>query len=534
MPLHRDRLCDEFPSFVDLLQWRAAEARDRRAYLYLAGGEREAAALSFAELDARARSFAAWLQTFADPGDTAVLLYPSGLDFVVALFGCLYAGVIAIPTQPPEGKRLTRAVARLGRIVEDARPRAVLTTQAIAASLREAEGGALVAQWGSPLHAPDCESQAMAASWRKPVVGPDAIAHLQYTSGTTSAPRGTMISHRNLLVNSQFLRVGWGYTDDSVDVVWVPNYHDDGLVHGLLQPIYGGTLAVVMPPTAVVQDPLRWLQVITRYRATHSGGPNFIYDYCLDRARDAELGGLDLASWRCAYNAAEQIRKATLDRFVQVFGPRGFRWTTFCPSYGMAETTLLATRKDPGTPPAHVTIDAEALASAQRIAALPAEREGEVGTQTLVGCGQVVEDTRLVIVDPTTLAPCAADRVGEIWIANECVAAGYWNQPDATRATFHARPAGGGDGPSYLRTGDLGFVRDGQLYVTGRLKEMIIIRGQNYYPHDVLWATQHCHPRLRAGVAAAFAIEVDDEERLVADAEVLAPRFRDPAWTWQR
>ena len=497
-------------SLVDVLRVRSADRPDRNAYTFLAEGETESELLTYAELDRRARSLGGLLQRLGLQGENALLLFPPGLEFVAAFFGCLYGGVTAVPAYPP---RPNREQPRLRAIARDARPRVVLTTSAILAKRGVLDGqvpelrGAL---WLAT-DEPDCGD---AAAWTDPCANGDALAFLQYTSGSTSDPKGVMVTHGNLLHNQEMIRRAFGQDAGSVILGWLPLYHDMGLIGNVLQPLYVGARCILMSPHAFLQRPLRWLEAISRYRATTSGGPNFAYDLCVRRIGEAERRALDLSSWNVAFNGAEPIRPDSLERFAETFALSGFRAEAFFPCYGLAEATLFVSGGERGSRPRVLTVDAAAL---ERHTAADPGPEGNV--RQLVGCGRPWMETRALVVDPEALSPCPPGTVGEVWVAGRHVTRGYWRNPEATERDFAARLAGSDEGP-FLRTGDLGFVRDGELYVTGRLKDLIILYGRNHYPQDLEATVEASHPDLRLGGAAAFPLEVKGEERLAVVAEV--------------
>jgi myxalamid-type polyketide synthase MxaE and MxaD len=509
-----------FESLVDLLQWRAEREPERRVFTLLdEDGEGERGHLTFGELDAAARAIAAQLQGLGLEGQRVVLLFPASLHFVCALFGCLYAGVVAIPAPPPSPSRIARTLPRLQGIVEDARPVAVLTDReglALSGALIEASPALGELRWLAVEDAPG----ALAAGWRRPTIEGRSLAYLQYTSGSTTAPKGTLLSHANLLANLAVIREGKSYDADSVAVIWVPNYHDDGLIHGILEPIYTGYRCVLMHSATFVARPFQWLSAITRYRATHAGGPNFAYELCVRKVTDAQIALLDLGSWRLAYNAAEPIRLETLRAFHERFERCGFRWTTFAPCYGLAEATLTVSVQGGQEGPRFCVVDAAALEQRGEVVEVA---EDQRLARTIVGCGRPVVGADVAIVPPGAGTRCPPGFVGEIWLKSACVAGGYWDRPEATEETFGAHLPDTGEGP-FLRTGDLGFLKDGELFLTGRLKDLIIIRGENRYPQDIEWTVQRCHPAVRPGCVAAFSITAGGAERLALVAEVSPPR----------
>ncbi|MES1244348.1 MAG: non-ribosomal peptide synthase/polyketide synthase [Acidobacteriota bacterium] len=488
-----------FPSGVrpstlaGMLQARAAAQPGREAYVFLGDGEAETSRLTWGELDSRARAVAAALRESVPPGGRALLLYPPGLEFVAAFFGCLYAGVIAVPAYPP---RLNdRSQSRLRSIARDAAPGAALTTSAIAAAagvLTERVPELAGSRWIDTEALPPCEDAF-------PEPDPSSVAFLQYTSGSTAAPKGVMVTHANLVHNERMIGEAFAMDEDSVVVGWLPLYHDMGLIGNVLQPLHAGARCVLMPPVAFLQRPRRWLEAIHRYRGTTSGGPNFAYELCL---RKALPDGLDLSSWRLAFNGAEPVRASTLERFAEAFAPAGFRREAFYPCYGLAEATLFVSGGEPGRGP---RID-----------------------PPRVGSGHAWLDQRIAIADPGTLEEQAPGAEGEIWVAGPSVAAGYWGNPEATERDFQARLADdvSGWGP-YLRTGDLGILDGGELFVTGRIKDLIILRGRNHYPQDVELTAERAHPDVHPGGGAAFSTEVAGEERLVLIQEVERRRDQD-------
>jgi acyl-CoA synthetase (AMP-forming)/AMP-acid ligase II len=503
----------QFATLVDLLRHRAQHQPDQLAYQFLEDGKKEAAAYTHAELDQQAQAIAALLQQSEARGERALLLYPQGVEVVAAFCGCLYAGVIAIPVPPPDAGRMKRALPRLREIVKDAAASYVLSTQRIIDLFKE-----------SDVDFPEFDTMTwidteqvdlgLADHWQDPQIDKDVLAYLQYTSGSTSVPKGVMLSHYNLMHHSAYLQQACGYTPDGATVTWMPYFHDYGLVEGLIQPLYTGVPCYIMSPLAFVKRPQRWLEAISKYGATHSQAPNFAYDQCVRRVKPAKREGLDLSRWQAAGNAAEPINPRVMREFAEAYAPHGFKWTTFAPAYGLAEATLLVSSKPVGTEPMILPVDADALEQS-RVALAKAG----ASRRDTVSCGQLVCETEVVIANPDTGVRCQPDEVGEIWVADPGVAAGYWKRPDVSRETFGARLAGESGGP-YLRTGDLGFMRDGELYITGRIKDLIIIRGTNHYPQDIEWTVQHLSNTLRPDYGAAFSIIDDGEEKLVVVQEV--------------
>lgn len=504
----------DYASLVDLLRTRAVCQPDRIACTFLVDGEHEEISLTYGSLDERARAIAARLQQLELAGQRALLLYPPGLDYIAAFFGCVYAGVVAVPAYPPDLARLDRTLPRLRAIMEDAQPAVALTTSlfvGMAGMLSRQTAQRTALQW----LATDTITGSLANEWQDPVASSTTLAFLQYTSGSTSTPKGVMVTHGNLLHNSRLIYQSFGHTSDSCAVIWLPPYHDMGLIGGILQPIYGGFPVILMSPLDFLQRPVRWLQAISRYRATTSGGPNFAYDLCARKVTNEQRATLDLSSWSVAFNGAEPIHAETLDRFVTAFAPCGFRRSAFFPCYGLAEATLIISGASKTALPVIQAVQVNALVQGRAVLA----DSGEPGAQLMVGCGMVLGQQRVVLVDPETSIPCCPGEVGEIWVSGPSVAAGYWNRPDETEATFGAYLAPIRHGP-YLRTGDLGFVAHGELFVAGRRKDLIIIDGRNHYPQDIELTVEHSHPALRPGCCAAFAIDNSGTERVVVAVEV--------------
>ena len=513
-------------TLVDLLRTRAAEQGGDIAFTFLVDGEHEGARCTYADLDARARAIAATLgDRGVGPGDRALLLYPPGLDFIPAFFGCLYAGVIAVPAYPPQPSQASRTLPRLLSIVSDADVAIVLANtnvvDAAARMMKEAPGlGAI------PWLATDSLHEEWADDWREVTIASDDLAFLQYTSGSTASPRGVMVSHANLLHNLAYASHAADRDRSTRSVSWLPVIHDMGLIEGVLGPVFGGYPTFLMAPASFLHRPIRWLRAITRYRASTSGGPNFAYDLCVRKITDVQREELDLSSWRTAYNGAEPIRAETLEAFHARFKDVGFRWRSFYPVYGLAESTLLVSTGGRNYEPVILDASTDSLARGQ----LKIARAPTTGTRPLVSSGPVSFGTRVLIVDPDTRQRCADGRVGEIWVASPSVARGYWRRASETRETFNARLAGG-EGP-FLRTGDLGALHDGELFVAGRLKDVLIVRGFKHYPQDIEHTAERQHAAIRPGCSAAFSIDAEDGEVVVLAIEVdrrHAPQLDDPA-----
>jgi len=504
---------------VDRLRYRVDCQGPENAYTFLLDGENEELHLSYTELDRRARAIAARLQSLNMQGERALLLYTPGIEFVAAFYGCLYAGVVAVPAYPP---RRNRNMKRIQAIAEAAQAKVALTIESV---LERVEAMAADAPHLQELKwlVTDTISEQLADVWRMPNIDSDTLALLQYTSGSTGTPKGAMLSHGNLMHNSMLISYGFENSRSTRGVFWLPMYHDMGLIGGILQPMCVGLPNVLMSPMAFLQRPYRWLRAISRYQATTSGGPNFAYDLCVNKITPEERAKLDLSSWEVAFNGAEPVRAETMDRFVETFGPCGFRREAFYPCYGMAEATLIITGGLKRSQPVLLTVDGDTLDSGQAVEAAP----GDAGTRELVGSGGTLPDQEVLIADPKSCRRLPDDHVGEIWVNGPSVAEGYWQRPEITQEVFGARLSGEENAGPFLRTGDLGFLRDGELFVTGRLKDMLIINGVNRYPQDIELTVERAHDRLRPGAQAAVSADVDGQERLVIVAEVVRTRTND-------
>ena len=491
--------------FTDILNFRAAETPHKKAYGFLQNGEELSHELTYLQLSRRAKAIAARLQAAGGKGKRTILLYPPGLEYVAAFYGCLHAGVIAVPAYPPKHNR---SDVRLQQIITDCEPAFVLTTEKIREDFK-ADFSTLGVARHTVCITTDGLSEASAAEWRDEGLDSSDVAFLQYSSGSTAKPRGIIITHGNLLKNSAQLRDAFGYGSDSVCVSWLPLFHDMGLIGGVLQPVYGGFPCMLMPPLAFLESPYRWLKAISRYRATLSGAPNFAYDLCA-HAIGEEKRNLDLSSWSVAFNGAEPVRPATLKRFAEAFSPCGFRATSFLPCYGLAEATLIVSGKKQGELPQSIAVAKRELAKNRILKVAPESDHA----QTLTGCGTPSTELQVLIIDPRKRVPSPQGVVGEIWVSGPSVAAGYWNRKEETRSTFQAHLADSRKGP-YLRTGDLGFLDGAELVITGRLKDLIILNGRNYYPQDIEAVSETSHPLLRHGGVAAFAVESEGKEELV-------------------
>ncbi len=505
---------------VDVLRYWADQQPDQVAF-YLFDGEQAESRLTFSELERASRAIAVDLIDRGCAGERAILMFPPGLEFVKAFFGCLFAGVVAVPAFTP---RRNRNVKRLQAISDDAEAKLALTVSDVrkrALKMLDETPRLKELDWV----AVDQVDLEQADHWAGDPIDPNQLAVLQYTSGSTGTPKGVMLSHGNLIHNSMLILGAFESTRDGIGLTWLPTYHDMGLVGGVLKPVFFGRPNVLMSPMSFLQKPVRWLHGVSRYGVTISGGPNFAYDLCTQKVTDEQMEGLDLSSWQVAFNGAEPIRPATLDAFCERFESVGFRRSTFQPCYGMAETTLMVTCAFQKEEPVLRAFDGKAL-DEHRVVSVP---EGDVSERRLVGCGHVLPDEEVVIVDPETCVELPGQQVGEVWVRSPSVAQGYWHSPEATEEFFGARLAGTDPAAdrTFLRTGDLGFVDDGELFVTGRLKDLIIVRGVNRYPQDIERTVEQADKRLQTGAVGAFAVEVDGSERLVIVSEVERRRRKD-------
>lgn len=488
---------------------RAAElAPSRVLYTFLGDGEHATETLTCGQIAELGRAIAASLSATCAPGDRALLVYRPGLAFITAFYGCMLAGVVAVPCYPPDPSRLLRTLPRLAGIVRDARPAAMLTTGDLAAMLP-----ALVP------HAPelaalsviatDTVDPSLGAAWSPPALSGESVALVQYTSGSTAAPRGVVLTHDNLVSNAHAIAVAFG-VGETRGVSWLPVYHDMGLIGHVVVTMLHLVPNVFMSPLSFLARPMRWLRAISTHRATASGGPNFAYDLCVRRYSEVAAEGLDLSSWTVAYNGAEPIRAETLRRFAERFERHGFRASAFHPCYGLAEASLMVTGGVTAGEPTVETVSASELRAGR--ASRTSNLAAPGGTRQIVGCGRPVIGTTVRIVDPDTCLELSDGAVGEIWVQSPSVARQYLGDPARSLASFGGKLEGASDSPPHLRTGDLGYVRDGELFVVGRAKDVVIVRGMNLHAADLEMTVEGAHRAVRAGGVAAFAWLARDEE----------------------
>jgi len=522
---------DQPGSLRELITSRQPGDDTRIAFTFLRPGSWDEVNLTYDELRQRAMQTAAELQRLGGQGERVLILMDSNVHNVLAFFACILAGSIAVPLYVPTR---TQRAARVMAVIRDADAKFVLSSETVltrrAGSFEELgiTSGSLTwilidRQTGSDF------------AYKEPPPHLNSIAFLQYTSGSTGSPKGVAITHANLLFQMRAIRDAFGHRENLVGASWLPFYHDMGLIGCILQPYYMHARCVIMAPEEFVLRPLKWLQVISKYRVTTSGGPNFAYELCVRRASERDLEQLDLSSWTVAFCGSEPIRADTINRFCETFCRFGFARSAFFPCYGLAEASLLVSAGDAGTEPVVNWFDFDKLAHG----VVESVEAGRIGARALVGCGRGVSGQRIEIVQPETLTACEHDFVGEIWVEGPGIAAGYWNQPKLTAEVFSAEHQNS-NGHRFLRTGDMGFVHHGQLFVLGRLNDAIVLRGQKWYPEDLEATAAECHPALARGKGAAFLDDKEEQQLIVvcevdrrsaAELEEVASSIRRAIWT---
>ncbi len=519
MTENQNALSNQISTLVDLARFRKEADPEKTCYIFLEDGEDQEIRINYRDFDEKVRARAAILQSRYAPGDRAILLYPAGLEFVLAFFSCLYAGIIAVPTYPPNFTKITRTMPRFLSIIADANPKAVLSTNEIIRLFKPLiENQEIVNEldWLATGQVLDDQAE----SWVMPDIISDSLAFLQYTSGATSTPKGVMVSHKNVLYNSQMIKEAFENSSKDTAFSWLPAYHDMGLIGGIIHPIYIGATGILMSPLHFLQRPFRWLRAISNYKVTVSGSPNFGYEWCLKRVKSSQRESLDLSSWRLAYNGAEPVRAETLNYFSETFADCGFQPETFYPCYGLAEATLFVSGGQSKSAPTIIEMNRhELLKDYQKYDA------GGESVANYVSCGVNWLGQEINIVDPESRQECQPGKVGEVWVSGPNIAQGYWQNPKTTGETFQAYIADTGKGP-FMRTGDLGFMKDNELYIAGRMKDLIIIDGLNHYPQDIELTVEKSHPGIREGFAVAFSIDEGGSERLVIVSE-FRQRYKD-------
>lgn len=505
--------------WVDVLRGHAQQKPDALAFVHLSDGTQISSQITYGQLDRRARAIASVLQDRGLAGQRVLLLFPNNLNYIASFMGCLYAGVTAVPVYPPQ---MGRQIDRMQAIRQNCGARAMLTSRMVL-SMVEARVPELIGEEAEAWIPIDDISDHAAGEWLAFTPQSDDLAFLQYTSGSTGQPKGVRITHGNLLHNQNVIQQAFRTGSETILAGWLPLYHDMGLIGNVLHSLYLGRPLYLMSPLTFLQNPLHWLQAISNFGATLAGGPNFAYELCVNKISDEGVAKLDLSTWETAFSGAEPVRTSTLQRFADKFTSAGFRMDRFVPCYGLAEATLAVSggKASPLAGPTLLSISRSALQEGQ-VKVLPKDHPD---AQDLVACGYVGEALNLQIVDPDTAQVLGENHIGEIWVQGGSVGQGYWQQPERNREIFGAK-AQGQEG-TFLRTGDLGFMHEDQLYLTGRLKDLIIIRGKNHYPQDIEHTVEQIHTELRPGAGAAVSLEKDAEERLVILQEVQRGQLSD-------
>jgi acyl-CoA synthetase (AMP-forming)/AMP-acid ligase II len=507
-----------YNSYVDVITHQCEKYGEKDLYIFLADGEDTIESITYIDLLKRVKTVAARLMQQTKPGERILLLCPPGIDYNLLFISCLFAGVIPVPLYPPD----TRSFDRVVNIINDCSANAAIANSVtieklLANSTHNNESiysrlnsiklfDSVEIQSGDPL----IYSQFRAKK--------EDIAFLQYTSGSTNRPKGVMVTHENLISNTHFISNHFQHTDKECIVSWIPPFHDMGLIKDLLTTIYSGNTLVYMSPYSFLRKPIRWLNAITKYSyigPVSSGAPNFGYDLCIKSVCPSQIQELNLSNWRVAYNGAEPVRVHTLDAFHDKFKACGFKYKAFEPVYGLAEATLMVGGPILGEQPIIKNLDKNEL-NQNRVKFTDV---ADTNSQKIAGCGRIIKEQETIIVNPDTLLKCNTNEIGEIWVKGPSVAAGYYNNETETQKAFNAVLSDTGAGP-YLRTGDLGFLLDDIIYITGRIKDLIIINGQNHYPHDLELTACLTHKSLRENAGIAFSVTVDNSEKLVIVYEI--------------
>jgi len=497
-------------TIVESLLEHSQKQPDNLSFIFLPNGEEEGDKLTFGELVVKIKSLAAELQDKYSQGDRAILIFTPGLEFIVGYMACLFSGILPVPVFPPHKTRLQQQIPVVLNIIKDSSPKLILTESEYRLSTSE-KYEELPELKGIPWECSDFASPYSATNWKFPVIDGNSPAFIQYTSGSTGNPQGVVVTHDNLIHNLSCIQQYFESTTKTRVVSWLPPYHDMGLIGCILQPIFVGFLSVLMPPVSFLQRPFRWLKTITNYHINFGGAPNFAYELCHKRISPEQRDELDLSSWNMAFNGSEVIYLETLRNFYNYFAPCGFRPQSFFPCYGLAESTLIVT----GIRKSDLASDYNLNDNITRYL----NDNQESTTQSRVNCGYPIMGTEVKIVDPETQIECPEQEIGEIWVKGRSVAQSYFNKKEKSEKTFRATLADTGYGP-FLRTGDLGFMFKGQLYITGRIKNLIICNGTNHYATDIENTVLQSHPAIGEHACAAFSIEVDTTEQLIIMAEL--------------
>lgn len=513
-PLHSLSPISQPSTLVEVLRKQASEQPNHPSFTFLIDGEKQAVQLTYGQIDRKARSIASRLQFLDMTGGNALLLFQSGLEYICAFMGCLYAGVVAIPFAPPNPAQMERTLSSIQQVLADARPRVLLTTSAVR-SVAEKFFVSMPQEQTLQWLATDDIPEQNAENWQEPDITGNTLAMLQYTSGSTAAPKGVMLSHGNILHNLSLIPQRCLLTKESTHVTWLPLHHNLGLMLGVALNLYLGAHSILMSPISFLQRPYRWLRAISHYRAHTSAAPNFAYDLCAEKISPQELTTLDLRTWEVAMVGGEPVQQDILARFAKTFARQGFRPEAFLPGYGMAESAVMISVSKRKEVPTFKSLSKEFLEQGRAVEC-PMNSPETIKT---VGYELFPEDQHLVIVAPEKLLPLPPGEIGEIWVKSQSIAQGYWGQTAKTEETFQAYLPDLGTGP-FLRTGDLGFIKDDQLFITGRCKDLIIINGRNHYPQDLELTVQNSHRVIQSGGCAAFSLTDTDEERVVIVAEL--------------
>lgn len=503
-----------FQTFTDLLQARISLHPNKLAYHFFDG--KSDTFVNYEQLDQNIRRYAAVLQEHGLFNQRVILIFPAGMEFMYAFYACMYTGAIAVPASEPRQQRVEQSdLKRLLAIIADSDPKAIVTTPEICRAMKTQLTDELSSKpllWLTPTEL----EQGDGDQWRPQILSADHLCFLQYTSGSTGSPKGVMIDHRNLIVNQQMLAEGLKNDSDTVIVSWLPLFHDMGLITKMLHATYLGVPSHHTLPSTFIRQPFLWLKAISEYGGTFSGGPNFAYDLCVQRINERRKAELDLSSWRIAMNGSEPIREATQRAFTEAFAECGFNPKTFNPCYGLAEATVYVSGY-----PARAGYSVAMLDEAKLSQRLAQEAINDTLAVPIVGSGMLGDSSDICIVDPDTRQPCAPEQIGEIWVSGAHIGKGYWQRPELSASVFRAKIANSPASRDYLRTGDFGFIRNGELFFTGRLKELIICHGKNHYPQDIERTVEEAQSCLRPHCGAAFSINLDGEEKLVVAYEVL-------------
>jgi glutamate-1-semialdehyde-2,1-aminomutase len=515
-------------NLVDLLELRAQKNPDFPIYRYLQDGEQASEPVTYSELAISSKAIAGYLQQKCAECDRVMLLFPPGVEFIEAFMGCLYSRRIGVALPPPRISRIVQTLEKMQAIASSAAPKIVLTTREIVEKAEE--HFAAMPELKNYLWVPIDTAKSMAPeNFNRVKINSQDIAYLQYTSGSTSLPKGVILTHSNLMHNMHYFDLSGLHFKDSRLLTWLPAFHDLGLIYGLLMPILTETQTFIMSNAAFIQRPSRWLEAISQYRITHTMGPNFSFDFSMRGITPEQKAALDLSSWQYALNGAEPVRMEVMQRFSKCFANNGFNIKVFSPSWGLAEASCIVTGShylgenkpkqlllDDRRSPVEIFVDATGLCE-NKITILNCSDKNAV---SLAGSGFPIADTIIKIVNPLTLEECLPNQIGELWVNSKSVSPGYWERPEESAHTFNVAIKDGHDDRRYMRTGDLGFLFKNEVYITGRIKDVLIIRGQNFYPQDIEWVVEQSHPLLRVGGSAAFSIVVENEERLVIVVEI--------------